>query len=187
MSIRQGSPTTAQNIIDLGPYEFNGVVVPHRPIPEAPISGDEGSPIALDGSGSTSVVDLVGYAWDCTDDGSFDAHSDQPTGDSCTYNDDGAFTARLVVTDSGGLTDSVTAAVTVANVAPAITASSDQTATEGINNTFDLGTFTDTGADSPWAVAVDWGDGCADPRSMPPAAVFWMTTRIPTAMMAITP
>ncbi len=52
--------------------------------------------------------------------------------------------------------------VTVANVPPAVTSPADQTADEGTSKTFDLGSFTDPGADSPWRVTVDWGDGSAD-------------------------
>ncbi len=52
--------------------------------------------------------------------------------------------------------------VTVNNVAPVITAPSNQTADEGDNHTFDLGSFTDPGTDTPWKVAIDWGDGSTD-------------------------
>jgi len=48
--------------------------------------------------------------------------------------------------------------VEVANVAPTITAAADQAADEGTSKSFDLGSFSDPGPDSPWAVDVDWGD-----------------------------
>ena len=48
--------------------------------------------------------------------------------------------------------------VTVANVIPVITAPANQTANEGASTLFDLGSFTDPGADSPWQVTIDWGD-----------------------------
>ena len=38
----------------------------------------------------------------------------------------------------------------------------DQTANEGDDQDFNLGSFTDPGPDSPWAVSVDWGDGSTD-------------------------
>jgi hypothetical protein len=50
--------------------------------------------------------------------------------------------------------------VTIANVAPALTAATDQTANEGESKSFALGSFSDDGVDdSPWTVDVDWGDG----------------------------
>jgi Concanavalin A-like lectin/glucanases superfamily/PKD domain/Matrixin len=52
-------------------------------------------------------------------------------------------------------------AVHVNNVPPTVTAAANQTATEGVAQTFNLGSFTDPGADSPWAAEVDWGDGSA--------------------------
>ncbi len=60
------------------------------------------------------------------------------------------------------MSDSATFKVIVANVPPAVTSPADQTADEGTSKTFDLGSFTDPGADSPWRVTVDWGDGSAD-------------------------
>src|SRR6185436_9259053 len=39
-----------------------------------------------------------------------------------------------------------------------VTSPVDQTANEGASTSFSLGSFTDPGADSPWAVDVDWGD-----------------------------
>ena len=52
--------------------------------------------------------------------------------------------------------------MTVANVAPVVTAADDQTADEGTSKSFNLGSFTDLGDDGPWAVKVEWGDGSAD-------------------------
>lgn len=47
------------------------------------------------------------------------------------------------------------------NVAPVVTAPAEQTASEGVGQTFALGSFTDPDDDDPWAVSVDWGDGSA--------------------------
>jgi hypothetical protein len=86
-----------------------------------PYAGDEGGPIPVDGSGSGDDEGIALYEWDCEDDGSFDASSADPTGSSCTYPDDGAFTLRLRVTDDAGQTATGTASVIVANVAPTAT------------------------------------------------------------------
>ncbi|HET7270998.1 MAG TPA: PKD domain-containing protein, partial [Rubrobacter sp.] len=38
----------------------------------------------------------------------------------------------------------------------------NQSSDEGQNKSFEVGSFTDPGADGPWSVTVDWGDGSAD-------------------------
>ncbi len=86
-----------------------------------PVGGDEGSPIAVDGSLSGDDIGIRLYEWDCENDGAFDVSSPSPNGSACTYTDDGAFTLRLRVTDTGDQTAEDTASVTVANVAPTAT------------------------------------------------------------------
>src|SRR5439155_497750 len=64
------------------------------------------------------------------------------------------------VTDSDGASDTASESVqvvNVANVAPSVTAAADQASNEGASHSFDLGSFTDPGDDSPWHVSVDWG------------------------------
>src|SRR5205814_9284202 len=52
--------------------------------------------------------------------------------------------------------------ISVANVAPTVTAPANQSANQGAATTFSLGSFADPGAsDGPWAVDVNWGDGSA--------------------------
>src|SRR5215213_889460 len=66
-------------------------------------------------------------------------------------------------TDSDNATGNLaTQAVSIANVAPAVSAPGDQAADEGASKSFSLGSFTDPGPDSPWAVDVDWGDSSSD-------------------------
>jgi PKD repeat protein len=150
--------------IDLGAREVNQQL----PIAEAngAYTGQEGSPIPVSGAGSSSGdnwQEIATYAWDCTDDGAFDFTSDQPTGVSCTYPDEGAYTVRLRVTETGtltesGFTDDDTASVTVQNIAPTFSGQAARAAVEGSSASFPLGSFADPGADSPWAVTVDWDD-----------------------------
>src|SRR5688572_22795035 len=61
---------------------------------------------------------------------------------------------------NGGITET-TFALTVNNVAPEVTASANQSAHEGENKSFNLGSFTDPAdtSDQPYAVTVNWGDG----------------------------
>src|SRR5207244_733814 len=77
-----------------------------------------------------------------------------------TYADNGVYTVTVTVTDKDGGSDSKTFKATVANANPAVAAPADQTSTEGASTSFNLGSFSDAGAnDNPWAVDVDWGDG----------------------------
>ena len=83
---------------------------------------------------------------------------------SHTYADDGSYTVTVTVAEETGTgeSDEATFQVTVANVAPAVTAPADQTASEGSSASFSLGSFSDPGDDDPWEVTVDWGDGSTD-------------------------
>ena len=66
------------------------------------------------------------------------------------------------MTDSDGASDTASESiqiVEVANVPPAVTAALNQSSDEGENHSFNLGSFTDPGSDSPWDVTVAWGDG----------------------------
>ena len=92
---------------------------------------------------------------------------------SHTYADDGEYTVKVTVSEAGTAptpSDSKTFKVTVANVAPLVTAAADQSSNEGSSNTFSLGSFTDPGDDGPWAMKVDWGDG-STPTEFTEAAV----------------
>jgi hypothetical protein len=93
------------------------------------------------------------------------------TGDGqfqCTFPDGDNFTdvAVKVADDDGGVSVADTEhveiiTVEVANVAPSVTAAANQSSKEGESKLFSLGSFSDPGTDSPWAVDVDWGDGSA--------------------------
>src|SRR5204862_8276726 len=77
---------------------------------------------------------------------------------------DGPATSSVsaAATDSDGATGTAASqTVTVNNVIPVVTAPATQSANEGASASFTLGTFTDPGADSPWAVDIDWGDSSA--------------------------
>ncbi len=113
-----GSPSS--NECDIGAFERQ----PSDGTPPAaeaagPYSGNEGSPIALDGSGSTPSASITHYLWDCTNDGVFESGAAATA--NCTYPDNGPYTALLRVIDTTGQTDEDTADVTVGNVPPTAT------------------------------------------------------------------
>ncbi|MEZ5332685.1 MAG: PKD domain-containing protein [Thermoanaerobaculia bacterium] len=136
------------------------------PVAEAggPYSGPEGSPIALNGSGSTDDHGIVLYEWDCTNDGTYDTSSASPTGASCSYADNGAYTVKLRVTDAQAATDEDTAAVAVSNVAPTIATIivSSGSIDEGQSVTVS-GTFSDPGTADTFTAAALWSDGASSP------------------------
>jgi hypothetical protein len=86
------------------------------PVAEAggPYTGDTGTLIPLDGSGSSDVDgSIVSYAWDLDDDGLYDDASGYTADFPATTA--GSFTIGLQVTDDGGTTATDTATVTVAD------------------------------------------------------------------------
>ena len=92
-------------------------------------------------------------------------HTTAAGGDfQCTFPDGVVTTTtevavKVVDEDGGSDTDSEKVIiVAIANVDPIVTAPADQVADEATEGTFDLGSFTDPGADAPWAVVVAWGD-----------------------------
>ncbi len=146
------------------PVHFHGDVVVQNnpPVADAdgPYTGDEGSPITFDGSGSSDPDgDSLEYRWDFDNDGTWDTNWSSNATANHTWNDHWSGTANLEVSD-GDLTETETdtASVTVNNVAPKLTCPGDQKVDEGMALTGLSGSFTDPGADT-WQGAVDWGDG----------------------------
>jgi len=129
---------------------------PPTAVPSGPFTGTEGTATSFDGSRSSDPDgDALTYAW---------SFGDGTTGTgvkpSHAYLDNGNYTVTLTVTDSRGAASSpVTTSATIANVAPAVNAGANQTATVGSPITVSA-TFSDPGvSDAPWAYAFDWGDG----------------------------
>lgn len=123
-----------------------------------PYTTNEGTNVALDGTGS-SDPDPGGtliYAWDLDNDGQFD-DSTSATPTFTMVGQDGVFTVRLRVSD-GEETDTDSTAVTVNNVPPSVSLSSDAPVDEGSPVTV-TGTVTDPGWLDPLSATIDWGDG----------------------------
>jgi predicted outer membrane repeat protein len=152
---RFDGPPLAANLVDIGAYELRKL--PPVPVPGGPYTGLEGSPVALDATGSRGDAPLT-FAWDCTGDGVNDVTLPTPTGATCTYPDNGSFTLRLVLTDGEPISVTAYTSATIANVAPTMSAPGDQVAQAAAAKQFGLGSFTDPGTDAPWTVAVNWGD-----------------------------
>jgi hypothetical protein len=125
----------------------------------------EGDSVTLDASASSDPDDnIVLYEWDLDNDGEYDDATGITT--DVVFDDDGAFTVGLRVTDFYGESDIDTADVTVDNVAPTVDAGAAQTVNEGTTVNLDTATFDDPGTADTHTATIDWGDG-----SLPEAGV----------------
>ncbi len=162
-----------------GVFSDNGgsytiTVTPDNTAPTAdaggPYTTDEGVAVTLDASSSSDGDGtIVAWAWDCEDDGTVDASTSTT---SCTYDDDGGYTARLTVTDDDGASSNATASVTVANLAPTVTSLNvPQDLDEG--ETVGFGAAgTDPGPVDALSWTWSWGDGTADSTGDTPSHAF---------------
>ncbi|RRS34687.1 MAG: hypothetical protein OI74_04590 [Gammaproteobacteria bacterium (ex Lamellibrachia satsuma)] len=147
------------------------VVANLAPIADAngPYTVDEGSSIALDGTGSSDPNgDALTYGWDYNNDGAYD----DATGPAPVYTglDDGIYPVELQVSD--GLLDNTSGTtVTVNNVAPTADAGADQTVNEGDTVNF-TGSFSDPGTADTHTIAWDFGDGNSASGSVTPSHVY---------------
>ena len=133
-----------------------------------PYSVDEGSSVTLTASGSDPEGGALSYAWDLDNDGTFET-----PGQSVSFSpDDGPSTPIVTVraTDDVGLASTAQATVTVANVAPTVTAltATPMNGLVGQGVTF-TGTATDpsaadTGAGFSWAFDTGGGFGAFGPN-----------------------
>lgn len=84
--------------------------------PGGPYTGNENQPVSLDGAGSSDPNnDPLDFAWDLDNDGQFDdAAGSTP---AYTWPADGGYIIGLRVTDSGGLSDTITTTVAISNLA----------------------------------------------------------------------
>ena len=130
------------------------------PIAEAngPYVTDEGVDVPLDVTGSNDPGGgPLTFAWDFDGDGEFD-DSALPGGPFNLVGQDGVFEITLRVTDSDGFSAIDVATVTVNNVAPTVTLTSDTPVPEGSAVTVS-GIVSDPGWLDPLTATIDWGDG----------------------------
>lgn len=162
--------SVAQALVLLPGYATNGLTLEERqgvlnfvlpPIAEAngPYAGVEGATITLSAAGSGAITgNITSYAWDCTNDGTFDVTGTTQTA-TCTYTKYGNYTALLKVTDSNGRTGTDTARVTVSNIPPTLaTPSVTGTLVEGSTLTF-TASASDPGTSDTLTYAWTFGDG----------------------------
>jgi phosphodiesterase/alkaline phosphatase D-like protein/outer membrane lipoprotein-sorting protein len=122
-----------------------------------PYTADEGTPVQLDGSGSSDPDgDTLAWSWSF-DGGPMPATGAQP---QRTWSDDGTFEIVLVVTDEHGATAVDTTSATITNVAPSVAVSLSATSVTEGQSVMVTASFSDPGTtDAPWAWELDWGNG----------------------------
>jgi hypothetical protein len=150
-------------------------IVPTNEPPVADANGpytiNEGSPLILDGSGSSDPdSDPITYNWDLDNDGYYDdastATQNIPWNDLVNLNldDNGIYSIGLEVSD-GTETDTDTTTVTINNVAPTITAIVGPLEPTQLGTEIEIrGYFMDPGSEDTHTATIDWGDG-SDPTT----------------------
>jgi len=123
--------------------------------PNGPYTGDEGSSVAFDGTGSSDPDgDSLTYYWEFGDGQT----GSGPT-PSSIYADNGNYDVWLTVTDPSGETDTQITTAEIANVAPTITSLNGPSDPVEINNSIAMSAaFTDPGILDTHTGTWDWGD-----------------------------
>src|SRR5207302_8841344 len=124
----------------------------------------------FDPSGADTIAGLH-YAFSCSNgdlSGATYGGSGASDSTSCSFPDNvgSPFPVKGRIIDKDGGYSEYTTYVIVNNVPPSVTAPNNQSSNEGSAHSFDLGSFTDPGADSPWTVDVSWGDVHGDSFTM---------------------
>jgi PKD repeat protein len=114
---------------DLGAVQKNNV--PPAVSAGGPYSGDEGSPVTFDGSGSSSICGFPTLRWDFSDGGVAFGKNPQHT-----FNDDGVYSGLLTATDATGLSSTTTFSVPIANLPPSVSAGPSKSTLWGVPVSF---------------------------------------------------
>ena len=86
-----------------------------------PYSVSEGSSVAVSATGSDPEGDALTYAWDLDNNGTFETAGQSVTFSAASIDGPSTQTVAVQVTDSGGLSATASAMVTITNVAPTAT------------------------------------------------------------------
>jgi hypothetical protein len=163
--------SVAQAIVDPAAHETAlGAIKANNVPPDADAggnySGNEGTPIQLDGSATTALCGPPTLRWDFSDGGV--AFGPEPFH---AFTDDGIFSGILTATDSTGLTNATTFSITVGNLDPIVNAGPDTTADWGRLVAFN-GQATDPGAGDQSTLEWTWDFGDGSPSASGGATVL---------------
>ena len=126
-----------------------------------PYTVDEGATIGLDANGSwdPNPADMLTYAWDLNQDGTFgDAFGPTPLFSAALLDGPDMRTVAVRVADSAGLQDENGSTVSIVNVAPTVESGTDLAATSGVPVALSVG-YSDPGIADSHTATIDWGDG----------------------------
>jgi hypothetical protein len=147
--------TAPDQQVDLGPVLANNI--PPMANPGGPYSGNEGSPITFDGSGTTSVCGLgsTTLVWNFSDGGVAYGVSPQHT-----FEGPGVYSGVLTATDVDGNVGTATFSVTVANQPPVANAGPNTSSEWGVPVALN-GSAVDPGTNEQSLLSYSWdfGDG----------------------------
>ncbi len=161
-----GTATLAVNVLNVAPRADAG--------PD--VAANEGDVVTLTGTFSDPGSDAHQLSWVVADPSGRVVATGPGASVTLVPADGGVYTATFTVTDDDGGTSSDTALITVANVAPAVSAGPDASSDEGGSFT-GAGSFADPGADA-WTATVDYGDGSgAQPLALNPDKTFALAHR----------
>jgi hypothetical protein len=140
-----------------------------------PYDTQEGAPIDVTATGSDADGDTITYAWDLDNNGSFETAGNPASFD--LVGRDGVYTINVRADDGQGGTATASTTVTVANVAPTVSLSSDAPKNENTTVTVS-GSIEDVGWLDPLTATIDWGPG-------PPESIIGTLTNVkPKAKLA---
>jgi PKD repeat protein len=132
--------------------------VPPVANPGGPYSGNEGSPVSFNGSGSTGAVT---YSWTFGD-----GQSGSGVTPTHTYVQQSNYTVTLTVYNNSGQSNTKTTTANIANVVPTVSASSDAPQNEGSPVHF-TGSATDPGTADVLTYSWNFGDGSNSTQQNP--------------------
>ena len=149
---------------DMGAVQANNV----PPIADAggPYTGDEGSPITFDGSGSSSICGFPTLRWDFSDGGVAFGESPQHT-----FEGPGVYSGLLTATDCTGLSSQTTFSVDVNNLPPVADAGPDMSTKWGIPVILN-GSALNPGTDEQPFLTYEWDFGDGTPSASGGAIVI---------------
>lgn len=133
--------------------------LPPNANPGGPYSGNEGSPVQFNGSGSTGAST---YYWQFGDGGT--SSQMNPTH---TYADNGTYTVSLTVTNNSGQSDTKTTTATIANVAPSANPTSNAPQPEASPVSFTANASDPAGPNDPLTYSWAFGDGGTSTQENP--------------------
>jgi hypothetical protein len=143
--------------IDFGTLAKNNV--PPVVVAGGPYSGNEGSPIAFDGSGSSSICGFPTLQWNFSDGGV--AYGPHP---QHSFPGSGTYSGLLTATDTTGLTSTTTFSVAIANLPPVVDAGPNLASAWGVPVAFN-GSATDPGTEDQSTLTYSWDFGDGSPSA----------------------